>query len=157
MFHRLAERGKLDVAYATPLTTYAARQLRAGRQVGAKLNANDITSARCRKLTGVTIRSLDDLDSTDEEWKEVLNDKRATPDQIAICRIDFSAWLRLLGAPLRRIANALATGESTNEAAKRFGVSPGRISQLRRHLKESWDQFQSEHSVAGTGPVAVAG
>ena len=43
------------------------------------------------------------------------------------------------------IAKALATGESTGDAAKRFHVSPSRISQKRRLLQQSWRAFQGEH------------
>jgi hypothetical protein len=44
----------------------------------------------------------------------------------------------------RHIANTLAMGESTSEAAKRFCVSLPRISQLRRGLQASWQEFQDE-------------
>jgi transposase-like protein len=52
--------------------------------------------------------------------------------------------LRLLPARLRKIALTLARGESTSEAAEKFGVTASRISQLRVWLKESWDGFQTE-------------
>jgi len=38
----------------------------------------------------------------------------------------------------------LATGETTNAAAKKFRISAGRISQLRRELEESWKKFQGD-------------
>jgi transposase-like protein len=47
----------------------------------------------------------------------------------------------------------LARGESTSEAAKKFGVTAARISQLRLWLKESWEGFQGE---AEEGQVQVA-
>jgi transposase-like protein len=56
-------------------------------------------------------------------------------------------------ARLRKIALTLARGESTSEAAKKFGVTPARVSQLRLWLKESWEQFQGE---AGQVQVAAA-
>ena len=48
-FHRLAERGKTEVAYATPLAWYAVRQVREGRRVGAKMNKHDVTSRYCQQ------------------------------------------------------------------------------------------------------------
>jgi FixJ family two-component response regulator len=51
--------------------------------------------------------------------------------------------LRQLTARLRKIALALAAGETTKGAAKHFGLSPARVSQLREVLKKSWEAFQS--------------
>ncbi len=42
------------------------------------------------------------------------------------------------------IANVPATGERTGEAAKRFGMSAGRVRQIRDELRESWLSFQGE-------------
>jgi hypothetical protein len=55
---------------------------------------------------------------------------------------DFASWLRLLPTLRRKIALALASGETTSATAKKFGVTPARISQLRQWLKESWEAFQ---------------
>jgi hypothetical protein len=44
----------------------------------------------------------------------------------------------------RGIAETLATGESTSVTAKRFGVTPGRVSQVRNELAESWSGYQGE-------------
>ena len=35
----------------------------------------------------------------------------------------------------------LAIGHSTGDVAKRFGLTPGRISQMRRELHQSWEEF----------------
>ena len=70
-------------------------------------------------------------------------------------RIDFSDWLKSLSRRLRRIANLLATGETTGAAAKKFRVTPGRISQIRRQLEQSWRTFQGEETSAAA--VAAVG
>ncbi len=44
MFVRLVRRGKAGLAYPTPLADYAIRQVRAGRRVGCRQNAQDIMS-----------------------------------------------------------------------------------------------------------------
>ena len=41
-YARLVERGKGHLAYATPLATYAIRQVPSGRRVGSRLNGRDI-------------------------------------------------------------------------------------------------------------------
>lgn len=142
-FVRLVERGMSEVAYPTPLAQYAIRQVRCGRRVGTKLNKRDVSTRYCQKANGILLERLDQLDPTDGEWKEVLvEDNRSTPAEIAGCKIDFGDWQRRLSSPLRRIAKTLATGECTSSAAARHGVSPGRISQIRRELKQSWELFQ---------------
>lgn len=60
------------------------------------------------------------------------------PSAIAGFRIDFQRWLNGLPANYRAMAELLASGETTADAAKRFGVSAARISQVRRMLAESW-------------------
>jgi hypothetical protein len=65
----------------------------------------------------------------------------AGPADIARTRIDFSDWLGSLKRRDRRVAAFLASGETTEAAAKKFKVSDGRISQLRKELAASWRQF----------------
>ncbi len=142
-FARLVELGKADLGYPTPLVEHGIAQFRAGRRVGSKLNVNDVTSVRCQVMKGVRVGRLDHFDEEDQEWKEVLiEDRRAGPAETACCRIDFADWLRTLSRRYRRIATTLATGETTKRVARRFRVSPGRISQIRRELKDSWEGFQ---------------
>lgn len=85
----------------------------------------------------------------------VENDRTPVPDQAAF-RIDFPQWLGTLSARDRRIVNDLATGERTGDVARKFGVSAGRVSQLRGQLKESWEEFvgDSDAPVTATGAVA---
>jgi hypothetical protein len=41
----------------------------------------------------------------------------------------------------RRIIDDLMAGECTFEVSQKYGLSPGRISQLRRKLHEDWEEF----------------
>jgi len=54
------------------------------------------------------------------------------------------AMLDSLSSRDRRIAEELATGETTGAVAFKFRVSAGRVSQLRRELKQSWDEFHGQ-------------
>jgi hypothetical protein len=142
-FARLMDRGLGDVIYPTPLVQYAIKQVRDGRRVGGKLNANDVSSAYAPRRKNFVLKTLDLFDEVEHQWKEVLvEDKHAGPADTAASRLDFADWLRLLPRRLRRIAETLATGETTKRAAKRFRVSPGRISQLRRELQQNWQDFR---------------
>ena len=57
-------------------------------------------------------------------------------------RIDVAAWFRSLARKKRRTVQTLATGEATGTVARMFGLTAGRISQLRQEPAESWATFQ---------------
>ena len=142
-FDRLVKRGITNVAYATPLGLYAIKQVRMGRRVGSRLNANDLLSpyAQHRKCF-VVERLVESDDENNLSWREILvEDRKAGPAEIAANRIDFDTWLHTLPKRRRQIAETLATGEKTNHVAKQFKVSAGRISQVRQELLGSWNEF----------------
>jgi hypothetical protein len=66
---------------------------------------------------------------------------------LAASRIDYPAFLATLSRRDRRIAEMLATGEATTRVAELFGLSLGRVSQLRRELKAAWEAFHGESQV----------
>ena len=143
MFARLVEGGK--VGYATPLAVYACRQVAVGRRLGSPMNVNDVTSTYCKRRKGVYVQRLDRYYVKDGEWREiVVEDKRATPADIAATRIDFAAWLETLSKRQRKIAETLAMGETTSRTARIFRISAGRVSQIRRQLFDRWQAFQGE-------------
>lgn len=144
-YRRLVELGHEDLAYATPLARYAIAQVREGRQVGNRLNVHDITSVYCQRRTGIRMEHLERYDVRRRSWVEiVVEDRTATPAEIAILRIDFRRWLAILPRRHRRIAQKLAIGETTTTVARQYGVSAARISQVRRELQEAWREFQGE-------------
>lgn len=144
-FARLVELGKTDVAYPSALARYGVSQVRTGRKVGGSLNIRDVSSEYCQRKKNLVVERLDHYDSEEEAWAEVLvEDRRAGPAPTAIIRIDFAAWLQFLPGRLRKIADFLARGETTTAAAKRFRISKGRVSQLRRQLYEAWRRFQGD-------------
>ena len=139
-YARLMELGKEDMIYPSVLANFAVKQVRAGRRVGGCLNSKDVY-AQLRQ--GVTIKRLDHYDPEEQEWKEAVveDDSTPIPEQVAF-RVDFPAWLNQHQPPKRRVAEALALGYTTSEAAKRFDLSSGRISQLRREFEQSWEDYQ---------------
>jgi hypothetical protein len=142
---RLAELNKLDLAYPSALARYAIAQQRAGRRVGTKLNVRDVLSPYCQRAKGISVERLDTFDAAQGAWQEiVVEDKTAGPADIAATRLDFAAWLKSLKPRMRRIAKALAVGETTGAVAGKFRLSPGRVSQLRRELRTGWETFQGE-------------
>jgi hypothetical protein len=148
-FLRLLELGKEHLIYAGPLARFAVAQVRGGRRVGGELNVRDVSSSYCQARKGVLLDSLNRYDDASESWQEALvEDRRATPADLAAARIDVREWLETLPERSRHLAEQLATGESTSCAAKNFGISSSRVSQLRRELECTWNTFQGESSYA---------
>jgi hypothetical protein len=67
------------------------------------------------------------------------------PADIACARIDIDAWLHSLPRRDRKVAQFLSLGHRTTDAARKFGVSNGRVSQLRRELAQSWRSFTGDN------------
>jgi hypothetical protein len=156
-YARLVERGQADRALPSPLARFAIAQVRAGRRVGNRLRISDALSAYAQYRKQFFVERLDQFDEEEDCWQQILiEDKRATPAEVAACRIDFAEWLRRLTARLRKIALALASGETTKAVAKMFDLSPARISQLREWLRKSWEAFQGEAEVGGLAQPAAA-
>ena len=155
-FVRLVQREKLDIAYPTALTRFAVAQIHDGRRVGNRLNVRDVLSPYAQQEKSIRVERLDRFDEKDNEWVEaVVEDHRTpVPDQV-VFRCDFPIWLESLPRRNRRIALALAIGHTTGQVAKRFRVSPGRISQLRREMQRSWQEFQGEMLAAGQTTDAI--
>ena len=155
-FARLHEQGRAAIAYPTPLAQFAVRQVRAGRSIGSPLNINDVMSRHAQRFHGLVVERLDRRDPSGE-WREILvEDRRSTPAETAAARIDFGDWLSRLPRRNRRVATTLATGEGTRETARRFGITSGRVSQLRNELRQNWLAFQSEAGEE-VGELALAG
>ena len=134
------------------LARYGVRQVCDGRKVGGHLNVKDVSSPYCQRLKGVILERLDRFDEEDQAWEEILiEDRTAGPADIACTRIDFDAWMRSLPRRDRKIAEYLSAGHRTRDAAKRFKISQGRVSQLRRELAQNWRRFVGDEP----GPAAA--
>jgi len=142
---RLVELGKVDLAYASVLARFGVAQVYDGRRVGNRLRIGDVLSPYARRRKGFVVEYLNRFDRRQNEWFEVLVEDSCTPvpDQVAF-RIDFPDWLSRQTERNRRIAESLSVGHSTGDVARRFGVSPGRISQLRQDFCRSWRDFHGD-------------
>ncbi|MAT73250.1 MAG: hypothetical protein CMJ58_27510 [Planctomycetaceae bacterium] len=139
-YARLSERGLGALAYPGPLADYGWRHYRAGRLVGSPMNAADVGSRRWRRVWGRTSESLGDDDGSVAAPRS----QRLTPADLGGLRVDFAAWLATLSDRDRQIVEQLARGEESRHVAQRVRLSAGRISQLRRELHASWQQFCGE-------------
>jgi hypothetical protein len=146
----LAAQGKLHHASASTLATYAVKQARSGRHVGGHQDAaRDAMSPKCQRRHGVQVFSYQQHRLPPRGgvgnlgWQQlVIADRKDPIPDTAAFRIDFAEFLHTLTRRDRRIIAALIRGERTMDVADRFGITPGRVSQLRRIYEQSWAQFQ---------------
>ena len=145
-YARLVQLGKTDVAYPAALARYGVRWTRDNRITGGHLNVLDILSKYCQTRKDLTVERLDRHDKDDENaWCEVLvEDRRAGPAETACVRLDFESWLKSLPVRHRKIAQHLSMGNKIIDTARKFRVTPGRISQLRKELAANWQRFTGD-------------
>jgi DNA-binding NarL/FixJ family response regulator len=163
-FVRLVRRGRDPREFASRLAQIALLRVLAGRLAGSPDRSQDVLSRLARQQRGFTVRSLEvgerlegDSDQAPHDWRDlVLEDHRSTPAEIAITRLDFTAWLGRMNQRRRQIAERLAAGYRTEEVARQFRLSPGRISQLRREFEASWEEFQRDAPHAVQAPSHTA-
>ena len=139
----LVDQGREQIARPTPLAKFAVRRVRAGRRLGCRLSVRDVLSEYAHRTHGFTVERMDRADDPSGAWHQVLlEDRRTGPAETAAARLDLAAWLRTLSTRNRQIAKALGLGNSTGAVARQFGLSAGRVSQLRLWLRQEWEQFQ---------------
>ena len=157
-YKRLHERNELQRAFATALAKFAIKSYWSGRRCGTSQCSHDVYSSRAKQTAGYDLCSLGAPGDQVGEWMECLVDNRVTsiPNQVAF-RIDFPRWLEEQSPRDRRIAERLSLGYSTSDVASEFKISPGRISQLRRQLADSWYEFISVTLCSSDDPEPAFG
>ena len=157
-FCRLMKKGRDATRFVSTLATLAARAVRSGRRACGGDRVNDVMSPVAQRRHGFTVQSL----LTTSQARDALNGKLARdvmedrlvdntvtpPDQQAQFRIDFPRWLRTLSSRERRILRAMSMNEKTRDLSRKFDVTPGRISQMRREFKDGWSRFVGDDMVA---------
>jgi hypothetical protein len=149
-FAALARRGKRPERFVTTLALRCTQAVKAGRRLTGSENGGDVLSPVAQVRHGFAVGRLPDRDRALEchplpdELTEALTDntRSAVPEQAAF-RLDFPRWRASLRRRDRKILDALAGGERTDDAARQFGISPGRVSQLRREFERGWEEFQA--------------
>jgi hypothetical protein len=154
------EDGKDLTEVASGMATLAARAVRCGRRLAGSERAREVMSPVAQRRHGFEVERLAEAIRRPREHvhgaphgqdhlgslEECLRDNSVTPppDQAAF-RIDFPRWLSELGERKRVVAEDLMAGDGTGEVAGKRGVSPGRVSQLRREMLSDWLRFHGEH------------
>jgi hypothetical protein len=147
---RLAQRGKDAARFPTALASYAARAVRSGRRACGQECGRDALSPSAQRRHGFRVSALPEVSTfSDNPLAEALHDNTQTPpDEQCAFRIDFPAWRATHAERDRRILDDLMLGERTLDVAGKYGLSPGRVSQLRREFLRDWCRYISEPPVA---------
>jgi hypothetical protein len=149
-----AAQGKLNVVRPGSLADFAVKHVRAGRRVGGHQDAaRDVMSPVCQRRHRVEVVSIDhhrlpaSLRNGTDGWRQlVLADRKVPVPDLAAFRVDFGQWFQNRIRRDRSIISWLIAGESPSVVADRFGISRGRVSQLRRRYEQEWRTFQGETS-----------
>jgi DNA-directed RNA polymerase specialized sigma24 family protein len=139
-------RGRDVRRFPAALAAYAVLSVRSGRRLCGRCKSKDALSEYAQARFGFACGRLPAWDAAGSAaLQEALADNTRSPvgEQVAF-RLDIPAWLGTLSARNRRIVGRLLLGESTKRVARRFGVSPGRVSQLRREFRAAWRRFTEE-------------
>jgi hypothetical protein len=143
---RLAERGKDAARFPTAVATFAARAVRSGRRLAGVERSKDVLSPLARQRNGFSVGPLSGGGSlTGNAFDEALRDNTRSPVDQQVCfRVDFPAWRASLNERDRRVLDDLLVGERALAVAARHGLSPGRVSQLRREFLLDWRRYCGE-------------
>ena len=142
-FVRLAGRGKDATRFPSVLARYAARAVRSGRRACGQESGRDALSPSAQRRHGFRVSALPEVNtlSNNPLAEALAADCKWPPDQLAMFRTDFRAWRASRTERDRRILDDLMLGERTLDVAGKHGLSPGRVSQLRREFLLDWRRF----------------
>ena len=144
-FLRLARRGKDATRFVSALADYAARRVKAGRLLCGRTKTDALSHLAQQQHPFTAGSMVAGSARCGNHYDEALQDNTQTPvpDQVGF-RCDFPAWRRSRSKRDRRLIDDLMMGETTMMAARRHGLTPSRVSQLRREFMEDWLAFCNE-------------
>ena len=100
-------------------------------------------------LLGPDAKGLSDFSTLSENPLQdalIDNTRSPVPDQVHF-RIDFRSWLHTRTERDRRLVHDMAMGQGTSDLSRKFGLSAGRVSQMRQEFHDDWVRFTDGESV----------
>ena len=142
-YARLAHRGKDAGTFVRTLVRYAVVHVKAGRRSCGAVNTRDVLTPEARTRRGFDVMTLPDCSGKDGSvWEEALHANRQTPvPEQVVFRVDFGAWRAGRAERDRRVLDDLMLGERTGDVARKYGLTAGRVSQMRREFLDDWTRF----------------
>ena len=158
-FLRLHQRGKDIDDFKMVFAFLVAKAVKSGRRLAGMEKSKDVLSQRAQQRHGFAVQALPTSPRASYEaryskphgqqdydaFEERLADNTITPvpEQVAF-RVDFPNWRGTWSERDRRLIDVLMLDTPTQDAARTFGVSPGRVSQKRLEFHADWHRFQGE-------------
>jgi hypothetical protein len=158
-FLGLTEQGKAVFDFPMAFIALLARAVKGGRRLCGPERSGDVLTFVAQQRHGFRVELLPSSTRSPHEqryatphgqalldaFEERLRDTTLTPvpDQVAF-RLDFPAWRRTRSERDRRVIDALMAGGRTKDVSEKFGLTPGRVSQLRRDFLEDWRRSTGE-------------
>jgi hypothetical protein len=143
-FVALARRGKRPERFVTTLALRCTQAVKAGRRMAGSERGRDVLSPVARVRHGFSVARLPDRDRAVDrhplpgELAEALDDNTRSPvPEQAAFRLDFPRWRASRRRRDRKVLDVLAAGERTEDVARRFRISPGRVTGLQRRDESS--------------------
>ena len=136
----LVRQGK-EVFYS-PLVRYSIKRYKSGRRFTG-LNSTDILSEHAQLLGRSHTCQLSEFDDQDADCMEDLAVNVVNTVQFSV---DYESWFSKQVPRDQQIITDLSYGYTTGEAAKKYGVSPGLISQYRKRYRDDWNDFMGNTS-----------
>lgn len=149
-FLRLERRGKDVATFVSALASYAARAANNGRRLTGRDRAKDVFSPMAPRRRGFAVQSLPERSTLyGNAWDEALRDNVHSDVAEQVCfRCDFPRWRGRYRRRLRRLIDDLMRGERPLDVARKYRISPARISQLRRAFHDDWGRFCADPAEA---------
>jgi hypothetical protein len=156
---RLWERGKDAMDFPVAFVCLVVKAVKSGRRLCGQEKAKDVLSPLAQRQHRFTVESLPaSRRSCFQEghakpgdqrmlhiFDERLRDNPSTsPADAAAFRIDWPEFFAALPARDRKLAVFLSLGHSGKAAAAQFGVSAGRVTQLRQKWCRQWRACQGD-------------
>jgi hypothetical protein len=138
-FVRLVRCGKDVLEFVSARAAFAARSAGSGRRLCGHERSRDALSLPAQRKRGFAVRRLPDFATVSgTPLDEALTDNTASPvpDPVAV-RQDFPRWRCGGGLRDRGVIDALMLGSRALDIGGRHGLSPARVSQLRRAFRDS--------------------
>jgi DNA-directed RNA polymerase specialized sigma24 family protein len=142
-YRRLVAKGRDPSAFVTTFARLAALAVSSGRRACPQESARDVLSKKCQRRRQYVVTPFSNERSFHRTLLEDAlrdNTQSPVPDQVQF-RVDFSSWCATLDERRRKLVESMMQGDSTSELASRFGVTAGRIAQLRREFHDSYAVF----------------
>ncbi len=144
LYCRVAHAGKDAVTLLPAVIRYAVRRVKSGRPFAGAWRSRDVFINASGPQADVVIHQL--LEHTNDVCIGVRDDILADrhegdPSEQAAFRVDWPRFLRTRTKRDRSIARMLGRGERANVVARTHGLTPARVTQIRRELREDWFAF----------------